>query len=162
MAYVLKIFLISLFYFLGISNVSSQNIFLLEKPGKIKNYKYYVGDEIIIELKKDSLIQGKISNIEDFVLIINNFYKVNIKDISAVYRKRYGFTKLYELFLKAGIPYFIIVSINRTINNEYPVVDKSTIIISGSLIIAGIISKLLIKKKYEIDNKKWRVNMLVF
>ncbi|MCD4788567.1 MAG: hypothetical protein K8R37_01105 [Bacteroidales bacterium] len=141
----------------------SQNIFLLEKPGTIKNYKYRENDHIRIKtISKDTIIAGIINKIGDSIIIINYANEISPDDISIIYRTRWGFALLQGIFFSAGVPYLAISTLNGVINNDSPIVSKETLIISGSLIATGIAITPLTTRKHKIDNTKWRVKILNF
>jgi len=138
--------------------MASQNILVLEKHNHRRNYKYKVDSRIILELKKQKIISGRISRIEDSILVIDGLYHIKISEIEYVIRKRHGFYQMWNLFfLKIGLGYFAITTINRTIRDEQPVFTATNMIIVGSAALIGIVGKLLYVKKYRIDNAHWRV-----
>lgn len=139
-----------------------QNILVLEKSGGKHSYMYSEGDKIELTIDNNIVVKGRISFLDDSLVRINKSEYFHINRIVSITRYRRGFSIMYQLFMYSGIPYLAIVSLNRSLNNEYPIVEESTMIISGSLITAGLISSLFIKRKYEIDNRKWRLKMLDF
>jgi len=140
-----------------------QNIFILERPGSIKNYKFRENDKIQIGLiSRDTIIKGIINEINDSSLIVNYANEILLDDIKYLYRKRWGFTLLQGIFFMTGIPYLAISTFNGIINNDSPIVHSETLIISGSLIAAGIAITPLTSRKHKIDNKRWRVKILDF
>jgi hypothetical protein len=141
----------------------SQQIFLLERPGTIKNHKYFVGDKIKIQAHDpDTVIKGRITSMQDSSIIINYATEIFISRIDYVIRTRYGFNLLQRIFLTAGFSYVLIATFNGLINNDSPVIDQQTLIISGSIIAAGILLTPLTSRKHKTDNKKWRVKVLDF
>ena len=153
------IILLSIFF--GIS--FSQNIFILEKPGTIKNYKYYQNNQIKIKThSSDTIIKGTITYIRDSSIIIDYANEIYLNDMALIYKKRWGFSFLQTLFFAAGGPYLLISMLNGLINDDSPIIPKETLIISGSLIVAGIALTPLTTRRCKIDNKKWRVKILDF
>jgi hypothetical protein len=143
--------------------VDAQNLLILERPGTVKNFKYEVNDMIKIRtLGSDTLLKGEITFIDDSMMVINNNQPVAISEISKVYRTQWGFTFLQGLFLTAGASYLLISTINGIINNDQPMVPRETIIISGSLLVAGAAITPFTTRKFRIDNKKWRMRILDF
>jgi hypothetical protein len=143
--------------------LAAQNIFVIERPGTIKNYKYYSGDKIKIKtLLNDTLISGIITQVKDSSMVINNSNEIMIGDIAVIYRKPWGFNFLQYLSLMAGISYLGISTINGLINMDEPIVPKETLIISGSIIAFGAVLTPLTTRKYKIDNEKWRTSILDF
>ncbi len=155
--------IISVIFIISFPGLFSQNIFLLERPGSIKNYKYYVNSPIRLKIiSPDTIISGKINKIGDTSIIINYANEIHVKNIACIYTKQWGFSFLQKLFLLTGIPYLALSTINGTVNNDTPIVAKETLIISGSLIVAGIALSPLARRKHKIDNKRWRVKILDF
>ncbi len=142
--------------------VVSQNALILEKCNHRRNYKYKVDNKIILELKNQEVISGIITRIEDSTIVLDGLNNINISEIQFVIRKRHGFYQMWNLFfLKIGLGYFAITTINRTIRDEQPIFNTTNMIIVGSAAIIGIVGKLLYVKKYQIDNIHWRVYTLI-
>jgi hypothetical protein len=139
-----------------------QNIFVIEKPGTIKNFKFSSGSKIKIKTSADTVISGIISVISDSSIIINNENEILIGDITAMYRKQWGFNFLQYLSIVAGLAYLGISTINGVINSDVPIVPQETLIISGSMIGFGIALTPLTTRRYKIDKVKWRVVILDF
>ncbi|OQX80805.1 MAG: hypothetical protein B6D61_01560 [Bacteroidetes bacterium 4484_249] len=158
-----KKIILSVIFIISFTVLFSQNIFLLERPGSIKNYKYYVNSPIRLKIiSPDTLISGEISRINDTSIIVNFANEIALKNISCIYTKRWGVSFLQKIFLFTGIPYLALSVVNGAINNDNTVVSKNTFIISGCLIGAGIALMPLTKRKHKIDNKKWRLKILNF
>ena len=156
-------FWIYLILSLLVFKLSAQNIFVLERPGTIKNYKFYSGDNIQIRtISGDTILSGTITLVKDSSLLINYSNEVMIGDIAAIYRKPWGFNFLQYLSLLAGTAYLGISTINGLINSDVPIVPKETLIISGSMIVFGVALIPLTTRKYVIDKEKWRLVILDF
>jgi hypothetical protein len=153
----------TLFVFISLPWIlSGQNIFVLEKANKKRNIKYYAGSQISLETGIDKKFSGRITQITDSSLIINNQNEIMITDISKIYRKRWGFGLLQRVSIIGGILYLSISSLNRVINNEDPVIPEETLIISGSMILFGILMTPLSKRSHSINTGQWRVIILDF
>ena len=61
---------------------------------------------------------------------------------------------LQEVFAKAGIAFFMVDIFNRAINNDLPIFEKRTIIISGALVATSIMLYPIAYKKYPIKEGK--------
>ncbi|MCD6112562.1 MAG: hypothetical protein J7J86_04745 [Bacteroidales bacterium] len=147
-----------------ISSLQAQNILLLEKPGKIKNYKYKKGDEIHLSILTNynilENISGKIKKINSNNLLINN-NKISVKDIKCVYRERFFVSFMERACYNAILGYFIFIIPNNIINND-KIINKNDAIIISSLISSTAMFGLIKEKKYITDNKKWRIKILDF
>ena len=138
--------------------MASQNILVLEKHNHKRNYKYTVDSKVILELKNQKVVSGRITRIEDSTLVIDGLEHIKISEIEFVIRKRRGFYQMWNLFFrKIALGYFAITTINRTIRDEQPIFNTTNMIIVGSSALIGIVGKLLYVKKYQIDNAHWRV-----
>ena len=135
-------------------------MFILERAGTVKNYKYRVGDKIsVLSRRGDVVVSGPICRINDSSIIVNYFYEVGINDIKAVYSPRYFIRILSKVCLIAGIGYFALDGFNSAINNENEIISNSTLITSGVLVGSGLAMKQFITRKFTLD-KKWRVKIL--
>lgn len=148
--------------FLIFTSISvAQNIFILERPGTIKNHKYYQNDQIKLKtISHDTIFSGVITMINDSSVVIDYANEIFLYDISYMYRKRWGFSLLQKLSLIAGASYLLISTTNGLINNDSPVVPKETLIISASLLAGGVALIPLTTRRYRIDNEKWRIKIL--
>lgn len=154
--------LLFIFLLMGL-NLAGQNILIIERPGTIKNYKYFQGNEIKLRtISNDTVVSGALSLIQDSTVIINNNFELEIDNISTVYRKRWGFSFLQYLSIFGGLAYASINTINGLINNDSPVVPGETLIISGSMVAFGIVLTPLTTRKIKMDNGKWRILILDF
>jgi hypothetical protein len=157
----MKLLLVFLFIQVSLLSAQDKNILVLEKAGGKRSYLYGEGDKIELTLENGLLLKGKISFIDDSLLRVGKGAYFRLSQINTITRFCRGFYQMFNLFfLKTGVPYLAIVSINRSINKEYPVVDQTTLIISGSLLTAGLVSAIFIKKKYKVDNYNWRLKLL--
>ncbi|MEZ5083754.1 MAG: hypothetical protein R2750_09935 [Bacteroidales bacterium] len=153
-------FILILVIGLGMS-LQSQNIFVLEKPGK-RVIQYKPGQHIRIQVQSlDTLIKGKIWDISDSSIYIRD-YEVFLKNIAAVYRERWGFSLLQKLSILAGAGYLVLTVFNGAISREETIVSNEALIISGSLIVGGVALTPLIKRKHKVKDGNWKVKILDF
>ena len=120
---------------------------------------YKTGDIISFRVKADPVkITDQIMGFEDSLIVFRN-YKVNPKEITHMYvdkqtRTWYFLKYKYEkLLLFTGIGYLVVDGFN---NKEF---TKETLIISGSLIGAGLLARWLISKKIKIKGRRKLVIM---
>ncbi|MCF8366422.1 MAG: hypothetical protein K9H16_11610 [Bacteroidales bacterium] len=140
----------------------SQQYLVLQKSGTIKNIKYEVGDKISFQtLKGDFYVEGDISEIRDSSIMINS-YEVRLDNISIVYRQRRFLKGMSGLFfIRGGIAYVAIVGVNGLINNDSPMIDEQTLIISASMVAIGLAMKPFITKKYFVK-ENWILKVIDF
>jgi hypothetical protein len=153
-----------LFNLLLIGPVHPQNIFLIERPGTVKNFKFYEGDDIHVRVKNyppASSIKGTLTGIRDSSIIIDDAYLIPLKDITAVYKDRFWLGLAVPVLFVAGVGYVTLEAFNRLINNDSPVVTTETAIISGSLVAGGFALIPLKERKFKVG-EKWRVKSLIF
>jgi hypothetical protein len=115
---------------------------------------YKKGDEISFRLKNDkSKITGQIIGFEDSVIVFPGF-KINPRRISHLYvdsktKIWYILRYKYErIFLIAGTGYPLLELVN------HGEIEKETLIISGSLITAGLLARWLISDKIKIKGRR--------
>ena len=115
--------------------ISGQQVLLLKKPGKIKYFTYRIGDEIEFKTNKhDKKVYAIIYSITDTSIIVNGKTEVLLNDIVKVYRSRWGLTILQQLSRYAGLGYFGLDVINRTINGQGPIVQKRALIVVVTMV----------------------------
>jgi len=146
-------FCFSALVFVGLaSNCYGQK--LLFHKNRYRQATYKEGDRISFRLKNDkSKITGQIIGFEDSLIVFHGF-KINPDQISHLYvdsKTKIWYVMRYKyekIFLIAGIGYSFLELVNE---GE---VDKETLIISGSLITAGLLAKWLISDKIRIKGRR--------
>jgi hypothetical protein len=154
-------FLVCVFFLLQAAY--SQQYLVVQKNLAIKNYKYQPGDKISLQtIRGDLEFDGRISKITDSTIVIDNLYEIDLRNIAAVFRKR-GFIKRLSglFFIRGGIAYTAITGINGLINNDSPMIDQQTLLISAAMVAIGFAMKPLIIKKLKI-NEKWQLKVIDF
>lgn len=136
------------------ATVSLGQDMLMFKKNKNKIVYYKMGDVITFQLKNDKQkITDQIRGFTDS-LIVFHYYSINPAEISHMYvdskTKVWFFMRFkYEkLFLIAGAGYLLLDLANT---GE---LTKETLVVSGTLITAGLLAKFLISKKIKIKGKK--------
>jgi len=141
----------------------AQKILVVERPGTVKNFKYEPSDWIKIKiLPSGKILAGKISGMTDSSFTINKTTMVKLSEIGIVFKRRWGFLFLQQVFILAGIPYLGISLINGAINDDKPIISTGTIIIGSSIIAAGAAITPLVSRKLKVDNENWRIRILNF
>ena len=138
-----------------------QRVFMIEKPGTVNNLKYHAGDRIDLKIKTGERFFGFINQIRDTAIIINYNLVMN-DDIAIVYTRRTIFSMFSVVGTKGGIAYVGIDGINNLINNEKPVCKTTTLKTGGIMFGAGLLLKLVSKRKRHINDKGWRIKVLDF
>ncbi len=156
--------LLIVFHLLLLLSASSQNLFLIERPGTVKNVKFHEGDDIHVSVKNyapASDIKGSLTQIGDSSIVIDDMYLIPIKDITAVYVERFWIKLAIPVLFIAGIGYGVLEIFNNAINKDSPLLTKETAIISSSLVAGGLALIPLKDRKIKVG-EKWRVKSLVF
>jgi hypothetical protein len=144
-------------------NASAQLYLVVQKRGTVKNHKYEIGNEISFQtIKGDFYINGKLSKITDSIITIDNLYDIELDNIGVVFKQRRSLRKISKLFfIRGGIAYTTIVGINGVINNDSPLIDEQTLIISASMVAIGLLMKPFYVKKMDVT-EKWQLKVLDF
>ncbi len=152
--------LVFLSFFLLVNTVDAQRVLLVEKAGKFRNYKYFVGDDIILKTAPyNTKHEGAIHEITDTSILLNFDDEVMIEDIQMVLRQRWGLGLIAKITRIAGAGYFVLDVVNRSINSESPIVTQNTAIISASMV-AFSYALLPLQKRRIKRGEKWRVKVL--
>ncbi len=127
--------------------------FLMFEKSRNRRAFYYPGDEISLQLWGDrSKFTGRIQELQDSVILFEH-YRVRVSDITHIYqdRKQNWYTlrhKISPMLLIAGSGYLVLDVVN---SREF---DRGTLVLSGSLIGAGLLAKWLIPTKTRIRGKR--------
>jgi len=158
--------LLSLFFCLFLlheATYSQNRAFLAVKnTANASNYKYFTGDQIIVRLKNDTLLRkGTITCFYDSSFLINDQTEVQVDRIIMIIRPRFWNHFLSKGLKIFGITYFGLTGLNRSLNHEYPVYEKSTVLTSLVIYSSGILLKALGYKKLKLP-VQWRAEVLNF
>ena len=152
--------LVFVLLFMLAHSLDAQRILLLEKPGKFKNFKYFVGSDIVVKtLPYDQKHEGVIHEITDSSILINFDNEIMLEDISMVMRRRWGWSLLSKVTRIAGAGYFALDVTNRAINGQSPVVQETTVYISAGMV-AFSYALVPIQHKRMRKGEKWRLKVL--
>ena len=143
--------------------LTSQNILVLEKAGAGKKHLFQVRNNISLKTESSQKrIKGTITQILDSSIVINYSQEIQITDIAAIYRKRWGFSLLQNVLIAGGVLYTTLSLLNGTINNDDPLVPSKTLKIGGGMILAGILLTPLNTRKHPIEMTRWKLKILDF
>ncbi len=155
-----QIMFLIIMQFIIISAIS-QNILVVEKPGKVNNIKYRVGERIELKTINGERIKGIINQIRDTAVVVN-YYMVKNSDIKNIYTLRRLVSAFSFVGIEGGLGYVVIDGFNGLINNESPIIANSTLKTGGIMFGAGILLRSIAKRKRHIDNENWRIRVLNF
>ena len=153
---------ILLFLAMGLmfSSAQAQRVLLIEKPGKFKNYKYYIGNNIALKtLPFGEKYDGNIHVITDTSIVINFDNEIMLSDIEVIIRPRWGLGLLSKVTRIAGAGYFVLDVANNSLTGQPTIVDKNTAIISAGLIAFSYLIVPLHNKRMKAGNP-WRIKVL--
>jgi hypothetical protein len=137
----------------------AQRILIVEKPGKFKNFKYFVGSDISLRiLPAGNRVSGIIHEITDSSILINYDNEIMLSDIERVIKNRWGFSLLSKVTRISGAGYFVIDALNSVITGNPTIVTEKTAIISGSLVAFSYV--LVPLHSRPLKKGKWRIKIL--
>jgi len=159
-----KIFGLVLLTFLTATTFAQLDPFLLlEKPGKGKRIRYFVGDEI--EFKKwdeKQFFKGTIVEFSDSSFFVNDMTEVKLHEVEAL-ADRSSVEGVRRITTKSFlvIPAIFLFSIaDNTFNTgEYPLVSEEVYPVSAVFAGIGILGLLYKGRRYRLKNK-WRIIMV--
>jgi len=133
----------------------AQKSFLVKKPGSTNYFTYSAGDDISLTMiGGNGKIHTSIVSITDTSMIVLGKHELLFEKIENVYRER-NMWRIFSVFTRyAGIGYFGLDVVNRTINKDYPIVQESTVWISAGLI-ASSFAVIPLKNKVIHIGKPW-------
>jgi len=140
----------------------SQRFLLLEKSGTFRNFKYFEGDHIRLELfEQGRKVQGTITRIADSSFVVDNQEVFETREVKSVIRNRFFFSFFGSGAMVAGSSYVAIYVVNRTIKGESPILTGETATIGASLVASGWLLSLFNERNYKVGNQmKWRFRVM--
>lgn len=157
-----KTLLISACLLLFSMQLDAQQFLLLSKPGRLKNYKYFIGDHLHIRFQDSLRLSGMITGFQDSLIELNANLKIDPGEIQMVYRERRMLMLLSKASLFGGLGYFGLTGFNRLINNDAPVYTESSLWISGAMIGGSFLLRPLLYKKIRLKKDGWKLEILGF
>ena len=134
-----------------------QKFLALDKPGKIKRVRFFVGQEITFRLKNDPITyRDYITAIDDSSFTIFGT-KVPIRDVDRIIlRSNSWFVNQGSVLLPAaGVIYFLADNLNPVIQgNEGFSVSRGSVVVAAGLVGTGIILRIFAKRSHKIGNNK--------
>jgi hypothetical protein len=149
----LKYFLILLLALVSLSACAQQYL-VLQKRGVVKNIKYQAGDVITLKVVRgDFVYSGNISHIRDSSIVLNSLNEIFLNEITTVYRPRKFVRFMSKVLFYAGFGYVGLEGVNGAINNDSPMISKSTIISGSVMVGTGLLLKPFKTRKFDIQEK---------
>ncbi len=144
---------LGLFFFISLTCTAQRQYLLFHKNAR-REAQYFAGEVIAFRIKdNDFKVTDQIKGFRDGLVLFDG-YEVKPADFEVLYvdnKTRYWFTFPY-MFVRvttiAGVGYLGLDVLNT---GRF---DKNTMIISGSLIGAGMIGRLFIRKRFKIKGQK--------
>lgn len=159
----LRSFLISSIVFLLFCQAAdAQKVLLLQKPGKTNWFMYNIGDQISVRMgEPEFVVSGKITMIDDSSCMLNYNNPFQLSKVKEVTRTRHFLNGAWRTFYAATVVYFGGSILNRSINNESPVIDNTVPIVCGSLAVLGTTAFLFRNHHCKIKDG-WKLKVLDF
>jgi hypothetical protein len=104
-------------------------------------------------------IMDNIFDLTDTTVVFEGLGEVKISHIASIYRDNWLIDILGNLSLIGGVAYFGLDSFNRMINQEYPVCQTETMLISGGMVAFGLVLIPFRYRKITIA-EKWRLTCI--
>jgi hypothetical protein len=151
-----RIFLFCLFFLFSFEALTQQKYLVLDKPGRVKRIRFYVGDEISFRLTGDRMvITDQITAVTDTSIVIRNTH-VPIREISAIII-RYDNNLLNQAiyFLpRAGIVFFLADTINPLLNWGELRVSRWGVTVGGSMVASSFVLRAFRTRTYRINDSR--------
>lgn len=154
----MKAYLTFIFLFITVG-LFSQNMLLVEKPGTVKNYKYFAGDHIQLKTVDGLLISGPINIIRDSNLIVDFTNELALSDIAVVYKQR-TLVNLGSTALIGGSLLYLGLDLLNGGSKGVSFSENQGYQISAAVLATGIGMRLFTRKKMQMEKNKWRVRIL--
>jgi hypothetical protein len=155
-----KTFLVISLILISVVLCSAQkNVVVLEKPGNVKNFKYFEGDKIEIQTTDSLEVKGMITAIRDTSIVMNFYTEVSINKIKTVYRTRWAVSILSKVLMIGGVGLVLVEAVNGAISSNGNM-NENYLYIGAGTAAAGALLIPLQKAKYHIAPDKWKIKIL--
>jgi len=138
----------------------SQNILILDKPGKVNRIRYYTGDLIHLKTHDREKLYGEIEIIKDSSFVVNR-QEIKLSEVKYIQntKRHKGWDFLSGVSLTAGLGYFILDSGNKLINGEGREIANSRMVVTTSIFMGVfLVSNRIANRKYRINkNRKLKI-----
>ena len=162
----MKIYLpLFILFFVFIANpIFGQKLLQIEKVGSLKTQRYYIGDEVVFQLKGETENYWYKERIEDIlvdskaVLFTNRVIKIaDIAKVRSFKNRGWSRSLSDNAFVASGS--FVGLSLLAAATTEF-MLRTATVIIPGSAIVAGLIIRLIFRRKTYRMGKRKRLRVL--
>ncbi|MBA9078854.1 hypothetical protein [Rufibacter quisquiliarum] len=172
-----KSLLYGLFFFFGIiftgqaqavdsvkTKPANLTYLLLNKTGKLKRYRFYVGDQIMFRVKNDSrFYSGSITAIKDSAFYFQNT-RIPLERVAQIrMRNHTGGKKVLNyssvVLKSAGSIFTLVGAINFITHSDDRVDGLHTMGAALTMYAAGVGLKALTKRTYNLE-KKWQLKVV--
>jgi|GEM_PF-2242483 len=138
----------------------AQSYLIIEKPGKVKNFKLKPGSTLqYMQAGQQKFTTATISRLNDSVIFFNTGAHIPLNSIVAIKQGQDMMRILGNFTGLLGVGYISIDVFNNLINNIGPVFNQKTMLISGGLIVAALICKKFSTRTLHIG-KPWRLKVI--
>jgi hypothetical protein len=142
------------------TNIFAQKILIVENIHTQKNFKYYQGSKVMLQLSgKKGRIADNIYEMTDSSVIFEGLGELKLSSVAFIYRENWLIQVLRGLSFLGGTAYFGVDSFNRMINHEYPVVQSETLWISGSMVAFSVVLTPFRYRKINISGN-WKLKSI--
>lgn len=135
-----------------------QKTIMVKKFGGTAHYSYKAGDLISLKTFKNQKLKGLIWDFTDSTLAIGENYVIRWEEIKSIRREVYAPKLFSKVLLILGAGYLTLDAANNLINNDQ-VFNTNTLIVSGSMIGAGLLLIPFSHRNLKIGDK-WRIYLL--
>jgi hypothetical protein len=142
--------------------IQAQPNLVLSKPGKTHHFFYQVGDRIVYKDKTSGRkISGTILIMTDSTIELAHAPKINLNNISTVYRTRHFLAQTAGAGIVVLGIYVPISILNRAFQHESPLVNDDIYYVNGPMLAVSGISLIFVTRKFHIG-EQWNLKVLDF
>ena len=139
--------------------IFSQNMLLVERPGTVKNEKYYAGLPISLRTVDGLKVSGPINIIRDSSIIVDFTHEIAIADIEIVYKRR-TLVSLLSSVLIVGSSLWIGLDLINGGSQGKSFSENKSLQTGLGLMAAGIGLRFVRDKRMNVKKEKWRIKVL--
>ncbi|GAB4319511.1 MAG: hypothetical protein Kow00127_11710 [Bacteroidales bacterium] len=140
--------------------LSAEELLVVEKYNHRKKFIFHPGEIVRFRDTTGMKISGRLAGIDHGKIILEDGFEITPGAISQVRRLRWGFSRLTELLIKAGIGYGLIGGVNRLFNPDGMGLLPKPVAVTGALWAGAALSSVWIVKKMDVSGGKWRIVLI--